>query len=230
MLRAMPLATPQPPPVESRPPPPPAPSQHDESTAERAALPAAGQAPPAHGQIALLLAYLGAGLLLLAIGALFEGSAGVVVRLIGPFLCCHAAIVAASWLPAGVLSRRLDTFLDRWVGDIGGGFYGLMALAMFVRLEVDAVYQEVTGFDFSAGAIGGAVLPWVIGFSLDSLLNSIKAAIWLPYLFGQIGLWGTAATVGMAWGLFAFGSRVFPQPAFLRETRASRRARRKQDS
>ena len=185
------------------------------------AVPVVAQAPPTHGQVALLGLFGFVGLLLALVG--FAQEAFGAVLLVGLFLCCHALIVAASWLPHGVLSARLDAFLDKWVSDIGGGFYGLMALAMFIGLEIDGFWSDLWDFDFSAGAIGTALLPWLLGFSIDSILNGVKAAAWPGFIVSQVGTGGALATVAVAWGLFVAGSKVFPQPRFLTEKRRKRK-------
>lgn len=180
--------------------------------------------PPSHGQLALLALLGSAGLLVTAVAlALLRYDA---LLLVGLFLCSHAVIVAASWLPGGVLSARLDQKLDKWVADVGGGYYGLMALAMFLGLELQSLWSDVWDFDFSASAIGSAALPWIIGFSIDSVVNGIKAAVWPALLFVEAGAIGALAVVGLTWAVFAVGSKLFPQPSFLLEKRRKRTDRK----
>ena len=186
----------------------------DPAALPTAPLPAT-QLPPTHGQLALLALFAGIGVLLGTIGVLRESFGATL--LLGLFLCCHAVIVAASWLPRGVLSVRLDAFLDKWVADIGGGYYGLMALAMFGGLEARGLWSDLWDFEFSVGAIGTALVPWLIGFSIDSVMNGIKAALWPVFVASELGTGGAIACALLAWGLFAIGTRVFPQPDFLRQ-------------
>lgn len=213
------------------PPPPSPPALRSAAGADSAADPAAPQSlpvayqPPTHGQLGLLAGYLLAGAVLALLGAALGGRGGAAGWHLGLFLCCHAGIVAASWLPPQVLSRRLDAWLDRWVADVGGGFYGLMALSLFVGLEVAALVEDVRGFELSLGRMAEAMLPWLLGFSLESLMNSLKAIIWPVFLLSALGTTGALVTAGLAWGLFALGARVFPQPAFL----TARRPRKSSD-
>lgn len=177
--------------------------------------PAPEHVPPTHGQLVLLLGYLGAGMLLVLLAGVLQRGASAASWTLGLFLCCHAVIVAASWLPPQLSSRRLDSWLDRWVKDVGGGFYGLMAVSTFVGRELASLYDDIVGFDLSLGSIASALVPWLIGFSIDSLMNSLMAIIWPVALLDHLSVTAALVVVGIAWGLFALGAKVFPQPAFM---------------
>lgn len=177
---------------------------------------------PTHGQVSLLLAYLAAGMVLVLVAAALDGGGALAAWQLGLFLCCHAVIVAASWLPPQLSTRRLDAWLDRWVKDVGGGFYGLMALSSFVGMELSSLFDDLVGFELSPGSIATALVPWLLGFSLDSLINSLKAIVWPVFLLEDLSVAGALLTVGVAWALFAVGARVFPQPAFMTAKRPPR--------
>lgn len=112
----------------------------------------------------------------------------------------------ASWLDEGggtvrgAIARRVA---DAWDTSLGS-FYGVMTFVRFVQLEVGALVGEYS----SAGGFGdflrGEFWEVLIGFSIQSIRNSISAALW-PV--GWITAYGILGIVGMVvgakvWDLF----------------------------
>jgi hypothetical protein len=131
----------------------------------------------------------------------------------GFFLCCYAAVVSASWLRHGVISRRIDKFLDRWIKNGASGFYGMMALSIYAQLELEALLRSIAEFDPSGHWLRDALMQSVTGFSMASLKNFISAMVWPATLFGQKGGSGIAPLLLLAgcWAAYEFGRRVLPQ-------------------
>src|SRR5688572_11003033 len=68
----------------------------------------------------------GVGLLLIFLGLALHAATGLLLQRAGFFLATYAVLIGAAWLPAGVLSRRVDALVERWVRNSSGGFYGVM--------------------------------------------------------------------------------------------------------
>lgn len=154
------------------------------------------------------------GVAAIAAGSLLEWKEAPLLRQGGWFCVIYAAIVASSWLPEGRLSVRVDRLLDRWVRNSGSGYYGLMALAVFVPLELASTWQALTGWEWSREAIGSAVMQWITGFSMDSLRNFISAMIWPGHLVPEYGVGRAGVLFAATWGLFELGRRRLPQLRF----------------
>lgn len=157
------------------------------------------------------------GLLLWLLGALFFGMRWL-PGMFGLFLITHAGVVAAGSLPDEWISRRLDAVLDRWVRDkTGGGFYGMMALSVFVGLEVEALLDSRDGLLSGWRFVEGQIIQYLIGFSVDSLKNMIFAMIWPWPLISRAGLAGAGFLVAACWGAFALGRACLPMPSLTRK-------------
>lgn len=165
---------------------------------------------PSRLQQQVLVALAAAGLLLLLAAWLLPAAARL-LNLAGAFLCCYAAVVSASWLREGVLSRRIDRFLDRWVQSRASGFYGMMALSVYLRLECVALLDALQEFDPGGSWIRDLLLERLLGFSLQSLKNVVQALAWPGGLFGsRNGIWPLLA-VACCWLVYEGGRRVLPQ-------------------
>lgn len=212
-----------PPPVQV----PPIPASTTAST-----LPAAPPPPPAVDplptalQVKVMAGMFVSGVIAVAIGFLV-GSYGPVVQRGGVFLAVYAVLAAASWLPPSVLSRRVDATLERWVRGSATGFYGMMALATFVHLELITMIDAVASFELSTGAIKQALIQRVIGFSQESLMNFVWGFAWPGNLFQNRAGLAPFVLVGLAWGLFRVGARVLPHASFVGGKRDSKKKKKK---
>lgn len=174
------------------------------------AVPRQVQPPPTRLQQSALLVLAALGSVLLAASFVIEGGGERIERLLGAFLVTHAFVVAASWLPAGVLSDRVDRFLDSWVGSVSSGFYGLVALASFALAEATDLADDIAAFDIAAFGISEWLIPWLTGFSIDSVMNMIWATVWPLKLISEYGLRPGMLFVALSWGAFWAGTRLFP--------------------
>ena len=91
----------------------------------------------------------------------------------------------------GAIARRAA---DVWETSLGS-FWGVMSFVRFVQLEVTTLVGEYT----AAGGLGdflrGEFWEVLLGFSLQSIQNTIAAAIWPVNLILDYQLWGIAALV-----------------------------------
>lgn len=115
------------------------------------------------------------------------------------------ATVGLDWLDE--LALRHD-WIDRVFGKVfdlwdssGTGFYGIMAVVTFLRLEADTVTQEVG----EAGSLQGFVVGQLLDFGIDTILNLVHAGIWFVDWFGRFHFHELAILGGAAYGVYALG-------------------------
>jgi hypothetical protein len=200
------------------------------------ATPAMAQPPPPPPidprptalQQRVLVVLFALGVLLLLLGFALRLSHADLLQRAGFFLCCYVAVVSASWLRHGMISRRIDKFLDRWIKNGASGFYGMMALSIYAQLELEALLRSIAEFDPSGHWLRDALLQAVTGFSMASLKNFISAMVWPATLFGQKGGSGIAPLLFLAgcWATYEFGRRVLPQQSLRESARDERRSKR----
>lgn len=190
----------------------------DQTAAESVYVPVPPPPPrfdprPTMLQQRLLIAFVSVGAIVVTLGYALDVSFARTLQRGGLFLLCYAGVVAASWLPASVLSKRLDAMLDRWVQHGASGYYGMMALATYVHLELRTVYESTLEFEFDSGFVRDALMQWVTGFSIESMLNFVKAMAWPGMLWGKqaAGL-APVILVAATWAAYELGRRFLPQP------------------
>ena len=128
----------------------------------------------------------------------------------GLFLVIYALLVAASWLPAGGLSQRVDKLLDDWVGKASSGWYGVMGIATFTKLELESILKSLRDFDPAHIDWSGAVMQWLMGFSLESLLNAVWASIWPFLLISNRGVAVAGTFIAATWAIYWCGGKLLP--------------------
>ena len=176
---------------------------------------------PTPRQRSVLLALFGTGAACVLAGLLLPAPFGLPVQRGGCFLATYAALIAAAWLPASVLSRRVDALIERWVRNSSGGFYGVMALSVFLQLELVALASRLAGFEFSAQFLREAALQRLIGFSQDSIMSFVWGMAWPGRLLKDHGPQTTVALVVLAWLVFRASRGVLPHATFARRPKAS---------
>ena len=131
--------------------------------------------------------------------------------LFGLFLAGYSGLVLLSRLPPSVLGRRVDQRLELWVASSGTGFYGLMTAVRFAQLELAELLDVLA----SISGLGEQVKSWlwelIIGFSIDSVMNSIKAFLWPFQVIQEFGLIRAGILVLPLWGLYLSGAKAFPR-------------------
>ena len=155
-------------------------------------------------------ALFGVGVLLILVGLALQSDAGLLSQRAGGFLATYAVLIGAAWLPAGVLSRRVDALVERWVRNSSGGFYGVMALSVFLQLEAVGLAQRIAGFEPSVDELRNALIQHFIGFSQDSIMSFVWGMAWPGRLMRDHGGTATAALAAGAWLVFRLSQRIVP--------------------
>jgi len=130
---------------------------------------------------------------------------------LGSFLALYGVIVALQRTPPDRLSPRLRQRLQATIVRSGVGFYGVMTLARFLQLELHDLLDAAWSFEISRDTFIGLARDWLIGFSAESLRNTIDAFMWPVRLMSAQGMPVAAVLVLAAWSLYALGARVFPE-------------------
>src|SRR5690606_10059746 len=118
-----------------------------------------------------------------------------VYSLVGAFLVLHAALLLLSAFGELPLARKALRGMGTHVVNSGVGFYGLVTLSRFLHLEaLDLIEGLEAGLPVTMREL---VKDWVIGFSLDSLMNTIEAFQWPWKLLLPAG-WPVAAVAVLA--------------------------------
>lgn len=152
----------------------------------------------------------GIGLVLVTLSIVGVVPAQSMSGFIGCFLLLYGALIVLQRPFFSGLGRPLQKRMHAAIASSGVGFYGVMTLARFVQLELHDVLAELAGFDPAQLRVSGLVMDWLIGFSVQSLMNSIDAFMWPLKLMSAYGMAGAGIVVAAAWGLYWLGARVFP--------------------
>lgn len=152
----------------------------------------------------------GLGVALILVGLAWQGATGLLLQRAGFFLATYSLLISAAWLPSSVLSRRVDTLIERWVRNSSGGFYGVMALSVFLQLEAVAVVQRIADFELSTGALHKVLIQHLIGFSKDSIMSFVWGMAWPARLLRDHGGVATAVLAVAAWLVFRLSQRIVP--------------------
>jgi len=152
----------------------------------------------------------GIGLVLVTLSIIGVVPAKSISGFIGCFLLLYGALIVLSRPFFSSLGRTLQARMHKAIVSSGVGFYGVMTLARFLQLELHDLLADLADFDPAQLQVRGLVMEWLIGFSVQSLMNSIDAFMWPLKLIQAHGLPGAGIVAGAAWGLYALGARVFP--------------------
>ncbi|MCG6116593.1 MAG: hypothetical protein MEQ07_00090 [Aquimonas sp.] len=125
------------------------------------------------------------------------------------FVLTYVGVAAISLMPAP-LGNALDRVLSQRLQQSGAGLYGVLALAIFLRLEANS-FAEAWANTNMQNLLRSLLQEWLVGFSLDSLMNSIQALVWPGTLISKHG-WQSAAVFVLACAaVFELGKRLLPE-------------------
>jgi uncharacterized protein (DUF924 family) len=79
------------------------------------------------------------------------------------------------------LKRKKITYLHKLFRNKGSGFYGVGYIVTLLYLEVTAFFEEAAEFSFSWDNLIGQLVSHFISFSIETIVNLIKASIW-PFI------------------------------------------------
>jgi hypothetical protein len=126
------------------------------------------------------------------------------------FCLTYLGTAAINLAPAPLrwrIDRLLDSHLQRW----GTGLYGLITLSFFLPLELRSTLQTLSESDPGDSFLRELLRDWVLGFSLESLRNAIKAVTWPAAVIRECGWQGLLALVGACSAVFGAGKRWLPE-------------------
>lgn len=126
------------------------------------------------------------------------------------FVLTYVGAASISLLPAP-LGKAVDSALDRHLSQWGAGVYGLIALSVFLPLELRSLVASLREFDGGGDWLRGLLRDWLIGFSAESLRNLITAAIWPARAIQEAGAWGFLGFLGACSAVFELGRRLMPE-------------------
>ena len=176
------------------------------------ARPAAAWAQPVRERWAALCALLiAAGALLVALSLAGWLPRDGLAAFVGGFLALYGGIVGLQRAPASWISRSLQRRLRTTLVSSGVGFYGVMTLARFLQLELHDLIGSLGSLELTRGLVRSLLQDWLIGFSAQSLRNSIEAFMWPLLLIKQYEIAVAAAAIGATWAVYALGARIFPE-------------------
>lgn len=125
------------------------------------------------------------------------------------FVLTYVGVAAISLMPAP-LGEALDRMLTSRLQQSGAGLYGVIALAIFLRLEASS-FAEAWASTSMQSLVSSLLREWLIGFSLDSLMNSIQALVWPGTLISRHGWLQAGLFVLACVAVFELGKRMLPE-------------------
>ena len=163
-----------------------------------------------------------------AIGVMGYGDtvAGLVAKIGLPIL-----IIVTGWRHAAVRFSSESPSLAQWLNakwaEHGGGFYGLVTVFVFLYLEVQTLMAEaanawttwqsspsIAEYNAFAGFLSdqlwSVAISTLIQFSIETVINGIKAGLWPFYGIKHVGLWGLVVAVAVGYGLYTAAQRYVP--------------------
>jgi hypothetical protein len=108
----------------------------------------------------------------------------------------------------GHLRRRTRSMVQR----LGGGAYGIVGLATWLFLEAQTLADEVGKATGLMDFIEQKSFSWLIGFSVESVMNAVWAGIWPVYWFKDQPL-VMGLVFALMWGASGMASRWTAPPA-----------------
>jgi hypothetical protein len=106
---------------------------------------------------------------------------------------------------------------------LGGGAYGVVGLATWLYLEAQTLADDVGRATGPMDFIEQKSFSWLIGFSVDSVMNAVWAGIWPVYWFKDHPL-VMGLVFALAWGGSGLAGRWTSKSAAAPQVNPSRQA------
>lgn len=100
--------------------------------------------------------------------------------------------------------KKLNPIHSKWMS-LGGGFYGVMGMLTYIRVEWLEIKDFIHRFDGFRGLIDNLSPALIIDFFMESLKNFITAISWPAYWLNRVNdpwVWVVAAYVGYLMGQY----------------------------
>jgi len=144
----------------------------------------------------------------------FEAAPGLLRHPLVPLWCSfvltYVGCAAISLLPAP-LGRHVDRLLDQHLLRWGSGLYGVVALAVFLRLELLSFADSLREWPGGGSFWRGLFRDWLFGFSMESLRNAISGVTWPAAIVTRHGWQGLVGFGLAAAAVFGLGRRLLPR-------------------
>ena len=83
----------------------------------------------------------------------------------------------------------------------GGGLYACGFVIMLVWLEASMLVSDLLNFSATGGLFDGSVIGFVVGFFVESIMNTVQAFIWPVAVIEISPPWG-AIGLGLLYAIF----------------------------
>lgn len=167
-------------------------------------------------QRSCVLAIVGVGAVVATLGATQDIKRALLAERSGMLLVVYGLMVLiGSSSGAGWLRKKVSHFTSQGVSGTATGYYSLAALAVFTHAELKDLLDLLVSFQLDSFRIRDVLVPHLIGFSVDSMMNAIWSAMWPLLIYTRSGLMPTAIFAALAWTVFWVGGRFFPHHMFV---------------
>ena len=129
---------------------------------------------------------------------------------VGSFLLLYATLIVLQQRTFSGIASSMGRRMRVAIVSKGVGFYGVMTMARFLQLELHDLLEGLGEFAATREQVFGMAKDWLIGFSAQSIKNTVHAFLWPIKLVGDYGMFRAGVVAGSAWMLYALGARVFP--------------------
>jgi hypothetical protein len=194
--------------IPPEPPPPPS----GDATSRPTVGPNAPSPLPHRSQLLVLATLLGAGALILLVDLKGpRGASGV----FGAFLVAYTGLLLPGLVHVPFVGPRVARWGEEWMRDMGKGYYAVVALAVFLRLEASLLLRRIEAVLADESGIWSALAPGLPDLGISSLFNALYSMLWPFHLVNTYGYLVAALLAGSFWLAFWVGVRLFQPPSWL---------------
>lgn len=96
-----------------------------------------------------------------------------------------------------------NTLVDKWI-DMGGGYYGIVALIKLILIELGQFKDFVKNWPGLAEFIDQLGIGWLVSFLIDQVKNFVAAIIWPVDYLSNFNLIEIAIFIMLTYFLYAW--------------------------